>query len=62
MDSLSFVGEIYILFFLYLQYLIWKCYWFMIAVEKEYYSFHSHLLYKSPIDDLDDFHLSKLIV
>lgn len=34
----------------------------MIAIENEYYSIQSPLIYKNPVDDLDDSHLAKLIV
>ena len=32
----------------------------MIAVEKEYYSIQTPLIYRSPVEDLNDDHLSKL--
>lgn len=34
----------------------------MLSVEKEYYSIQAPLIYKSPVDDLEDNHLAKLIV
>lgn len=34
----------------------------MIAVEKEYYSIQTPLIYRSPVEDLNDDHLSKLSV
>ena len=36
--------------------------WFMIAVENEYYSIQAPLIYKNPVDDLDNNHLVKLII
>ena len=35
---------------------------FMLSVVREYYSIQTPLIYKSPVDDLDDYHLAKLIV
>ena len=35
---------------------------FMLSVAREYYSIQTPLIYKSPVDDLDDYHLAKLIV
>ena len=35
---------------------------FMLSVAREYYSIQTPLICKSPVDDLDDYHLSKLIV
>ena len=35
---------------------------FMLSVAREYYSIQIPLIYKSPVDDLDDYHLAKLIV
>ena len=35
---------------------------FMLTVVKEYYSIQTPLIYKSPVDDLEDYHLAKLIV
>ena len=34
----------------------------MLAVDKTYYSIQTPLIYKSPVDDLDDYHMVKLIV
>ena len=34
----------------------------MLAVDKEYYSIQAPLIYKPPVDDLDDYHMVKLIV
>ena len=34
----------------------------MLAVESKYFSIQVPLIYKSPVDDLDDFHMSKLVV
>ena len=35
---------------------------FMLAVESNYYSIQTPLIYKSPVEDLNDFHLAKLVV
>ena len=35
---------------------------FMLSVVREYYSIQIPLIYKSPVDDLDDYHLAQLIV
>lgn len=35
---------------------------FMLSVVREYYSIQTPLICKSPVDDLDDYHLAKLIV
>lgn len=35
---------------------------FMLAVDKEYYSIQTPLICRSPVDDLDDYHMVKLIV
>ena len=34
----------------------------MLAVESNYYSIQTPLIYKSPVEDLNDFHLAKLVV
>ena len=34
----------------------------MLAVDKEYYDIQTPLIYKNPVDELDDHHLAKLIV
>ena len=34
----------------------------MLAVESKYYSIQSSLIYKSPVEDLDDSHMAKLVV
>ena len=34
----------------------------MLAVESKYYSIQAPLIYKSPVEDLDDFHIVKLVV
>lgn len=34
----------------------------MLAVDKTYYSIQTPLICKSPVDDLDDYHMVKLIV
>ena len=34
----------------------------MLTVEREYYSIQAPLIYKSPVEDLDDNHMVKLIV
>ena len=35
---------------------------FMLSVVREYYSIQTPLIYKSHVDDLEDYHLAKLIV
>ena len=34
----------------------------MLAVESKYYSIQAPLIYKSPVEDLDDSHMAKLVV
>ena len=34
----------------------------MLAVESKYYSIQASLIYKSPVEDLDDSHMAKLVV
>ena len=34
----------------------------MLTVVREYYSIQTSLIYRSPVDDLNDYHLAKLIV
>ena len=35
---------------------------FMLEVENKYYSFQTPLIYKSPVEYLDDSHMVKLVV
>ena len=35
---------------------------FMLAVESKYYSIQAHLIYKSPVEDLNDSNMAKLVV
>ena len=34
----------------------------MLVVESKYYSIQAPLIYKSPVEDLDDSHITKLVV
>ena len=34
----------------------------MLVVESKYYSIQASLIYKSPVEDLDDSHMAKLVV
>ena len=55
----TFVGDaIYILFLLFLQNLNRSVMVFMLSVAREYYSIQTPLICKSPVDDLDDYHLA----
>ena len=40
----------------------WSVVVFMLTVEREYYSIQAPLIYKSPVEDLDDNNMAKLIV
>lgn len=55
-------NTIYILFFSFLQYFNWSIRVSMLAMDKEYCNIQNHLIYKNPVDNLDEYHMGKLIV